>query len=415
MHERTLLGQILTDNDVFYKLQPKLWWFTEPKNRRVFQAIESVLDEGARADIVNVGLKYDAGYVSSLTDEISTTANAKYYADLCKQGGTREELRRLSNILKSKTEPVETLLQQIDDTVDRVVSGGDEYIIQKAGDMLVPVIDELEERYNERGRIPGIETGFEKLDNILMGFQDEILYVIGARPSQGKSALMLNIASHISAHKRVGIITLESGWREVLIRELSSISKINSQRLVSGFFSRNDFYRLTDAAGKISERELYIYDRPNADITTVVGQARRMVNRYKCDIVFIDYLQLVRVRDAENRIDQVGRASMRLKDLSRELHIPIVVAAQLRRDSDGRRPTLGDFQHSSQIEQDADAGMLIYHKIVDANGKNLHKTAVENDGERDDIYLLIDKNRDGRTGAVALEFDAEHVTFREGA
>lgn len=415
--EKMFLGQILLDNDVYYQLSPKPWWFTDPKNRKVFFAIEKSLAENNTADSMTVGMNCDSAYVASLTNAVFSSANAKYYAELCAEAGKKEELRKLVHIISDKLKQSNSgdILSEIDELTDRLVSGGSEYKIEKVSDLMLPVTTLLEERYKNRGMLPGIQTGFDYLDNnILMGLQDERLYVIGGRPSQGKSALLLNIASFISGHTPAGFISVESGWREMLVREISSVAEINSQNLITGYFSKTDFDRLTDAAGKIYDKQLYIYDKPNASLQEIVGQARRMVNRYGCKVVFIDYLQIINVPEADNRIDQVGRASTRLKDLSRELRIPIVEAAQLRRDSDGRRPTLGDFQHSSQIEQDADCCMLIYHKIVDSNGKNLHKVKVEDEqSERDDIYLLVDKNRDGKTGAVKMDFHKGFVKFTE--
>src|SRR6056297_480319 len=415
--ENVLLGQILIDNDVYYKLQPKAWWFTETKNRRVFETIENVLEQSETANVASVGVKYEPSYVSSLTDGVHTSKNAKYYADTCKELGVKEELRKLSHVIQNdiKTSDSDAILSVIDDTIEKISDGGGDYSIKAIQDLMVPMINDIEERYKNFGVLPGIPSGFSVLDNALLGFINSRLYVVGARPSQGKSALLLNFAKNISSEKRVGFISLENSWKEILMREIASMAKINSQHLMKGRMSQSSFHSLNNAADKLYNTQMYIYDKPNCSLQEVVTTARRMVQRNKCDILFVDYLQLIRVPQAKDRRSEVETASRRLKDLSRELDVPIVAAAQLRRDSDGRRPGLGDFQHSSAIEQDADTGLLLWHRVVGLDGKSLHKSKVENDDEFLNIILLIEKNRDGMTGDVPVEFDAEYVTFREKA
>ena len=306
------------------------------------------------------------------------------------------------------------MIEGINDTLEKILSNSSEHKIMAVKDLVLPMVNKFEERYKCRGQLSGLQTGFKTLDDLTGGLQNGRLYLLGARPSQGKSAMALNIAGTIANHEAVGFLSLESAWEEMLTREFAGESGVNSQRLGNGFFTEHDLNGLINAGGVISKKNMYIYDKPNCGLVEVIGQCRRMVNRFKCKVLFVDYLQLVQTT-AESDRERVAKVSKRLKDLARELKVPIVALAQLRRDSEGRRPGLGDFQHSSQLEQDADVGMLLYHTVCDREtGKSLKKSKIEDDKtELLKIYLLIDKNRDGRTGAIQLDFRPEIVTFRE--
>lgn len=413
--QQALLGQILKNNDVYYKASPCDWWFPDPKDRSVFTAIESALDSGLNADLMTIAHCTDSVYASSLTS-IPTTANWKHFASRCKSSGAKAELRGLMSYVKDEIEgkKASEIIETINDTIEKIVSNSSDYRIMSIKECLLPIVKDIEERYNKRGTLLGLQTGFQTVDDITCGLQDGRLYLLGARPSQGKSAMALNIAGSIANHSTVGILSLESSWKEIIMRDIASEAKVNSQNLSSGYISQSGMAQVVEACERISSKNMFIYDKPNCSLVEVIGQCRRMVNRLKCNIIFIDYLQLVQTKADSDR-ERVAHVSKRLKDLARELKVPIVALAQLRRDSDGRRPGLGDFQHSSQLEQDADVGMLIYHQVCDkSTGAPLKKSKVDDeDKEEVHIYLLIDKNRDGRTGAVRMHFRAETVTFEE--
>jgi replicative DNA helicase len=412
--EKALLSLILSDNDVFYKLNPKPWWFVDHENLRVFNSIVKVLESGATADIVTVGMHAWPSLVSDVSDYISIGSNAKFYADKCKESGKIHQLKRLGKIIDdvAKNGSAEQVFTEIDTVVDMVGFDSDEYKIQKMADSLPEMIDQIEARYRAEGSLPGIKTGYERIDIYTCGLQSERLYLIGARPSEGKSALMLNMASNIGKEIPVGILSLESSIKEIMIREISSVSRIDSQKLATGYFTQSDFGLLHKAMAEINDNKIYVYDKPNLNIVEVIGQCRRMVQRYGVRVIFIDYLQLIQTGDQDDR-ERVSKVSKKLKALSRELKIPIVALAQLRRDSEGRRPGLGDFQHSSQLEQDADTAFLLYHRVVDESGRTLKKSEADSENESVEIYLLIEKNRDGSKGAVKMRFDKKTVTFFE--
>jgi replicative DNA helicase len=233
-----------------------------------------------------------------------------------------------------------------------------------------------------------------------------LLYVIGGRPSQGKSALGLNIAAHVSIKERrpVGFLSLESSTTELLGRLVASSANVNSRNLASGFFSGTDMAGIHKAGELLYAAPLWIWDQPNAKLADTVSTARFMRRQHKVELLVIDYLQLIGVPGAVDRRDSVAQSSMAMKQLARELEIPVVILAQLNRDSDNRRPEMGDFQWSSQIEQDADVGIMLYHKM----------SGPDEDRTIDKSWLFVEKCRDGKRGSVPVCFRQEYVRFEDG-
>lgn len=408
------LGQMLRDNDIYYKAQPNSWWFADAKDCKVFETIESVLQANLKADVLAVGSKFDAAYISLLTNDVTADANWKYYAKKVKAQGARRLLNAtfIGAAEGLETRKVTEVIEDVTNAIEKIVGNSSDFKIQSLSELLPLVVQDLDERYQSRGQLRGLSTGYDNLDMILGGLQDEKLYIIGARPSGGKSALALNMVSSIASHTKAGFISLESSWREMVLRALSTESGVNSQKIQSGYISKTDFDCIFLAMERLDKKELYIYDKPNCSLIEVIGQCRRMVSRHGAKIIFIDYMQLIRT-EADSDRERVATVSKRLKDLARELKIPIVALAQLRRDSDGRRPELGDFQHTSQIEQDADGAMLIHRQVVDVDGKILKKTRASDPGEEERIFLQVEKNRDGMTGDVEMHWCKETVKFIE--
>lgn len=413
--EHVFLSQLMQDNQLIYSIAPREWWFTDSKTKFAFNAIKTAAEEGS-ADVVTLGVKHPemASYFSELSDAAHTTKNARFHAEKCREGGQKKALERLANEIKDNVQlSVESAVTAIDDTLETIFLDSEDYKITKLSDGLAKFVDLVEERYKLKGNIPGIPTGFINLDGFLMGLLPSRLYVIGARPSQGKSALMMNIATEVGKLHKVGIFSLESSSEEFLMREVAYLSGLNSQNILSGQLRAQDFSKIVDVGSMIESGQVYIYDKPNLHLPELVGQARRAVRRFGCEVLFIDYLQLIQVSNVESDRERVSKASVRLKDLSRELNIPIVALAQLRRDSEGRRPGLGDFQHTSQIEQDADVAMVIWHQVVDGKGKTQKKVKPEDESDELRIWLNVDKNRDGMTGPIRMEFEPHKLKFTE--
>lgn len=409
-HEAHLLGQILLDNSFLFDMAVESRHLEKNEHRKILSAITAVVGRGDVAQLDTVlaaDSSIDAGYLASLTTDVASSANWQFYAREIIKSYKSRELRRLLAECGEIAEPdeaIETLEERL--YVIRRTQATDK--IYSLSEIAMPYTEELEERYKRGGDIPGLKSGLSTLDGMLLGFREARLYYIGARPSQGKSAMLLGWALNIAGRQKVpcGFISLESGRLEIMDRIVAQSGKLNLKRVSTGFFQSNrEFDRITSVIQEHYETPLYVYDTPNQTITQLKSQARRMVASHGVQCIFVDYLQLIRVSGAEDRKSEVAKASMELKDLSRELSVPIVCAAQLRRDVDDRRPHLGDFQWSSQAEQDADAAMLIY------------KSYPSNDTEKEhaEYALLVEKNRDGETGFVPLSWVGEYVTFTERA
>ena len=292
------------------------------------------------------------------------------------------------------TDIIERIESEVTD-ITKDFSVGNSYTFKES---MPGFVDVLQERFKRKGGIPGIKTGLPRLDDYILGFQKKYLYYIGARPSGGKSALLLNMALHamIREKKRIGFLSAESSLNEILTRSFGQEGRMNTISLLTGNYDNRFFGEFGNLLELFSQREGFICDEPNMTLQFLKREVRKMVRVHKCDIIFIDYVQLITNREFDNVRDRVSETSITLKMLARELDIPIVCAAQLRRDADNKRPTMSDFADSSQIEKDADIAIMIYHK---------------DEGS----HLLIEKARDGKTGPIAVHFKKEYVKFHERA
>ncbi len=396
--ENDILGQMLIDNNIVTDSQVQESDFVEIKNKIIYRSILECLDKGMIADIVSVS-KFrgvDIPYLSKLTD-IGTTANWRFYEKELLLLAKKRKLKRLSveftDWINNNTP--EEVITNLEDALMDITSATDKDRIYEVKDMIGEYIENLETKYKAKGSLPGLRTGISKLDDYILGFQKKLLYYVGARPSQGKSALILNFLSYIALRENVpaGILSAESSKEEILNRIYSQEGRINSIHLSTGFIDHKVMSGVFDVSDRLNEKHIFIYDKPNMNLNDVKSQARRMVRVHKCKIIFVDFIQNIFVPNKPKPIDRVSEVSMGLKALARELDVPIVVAAQLRRDSEGRRPTMADFSDSSQIEKDADVAIMIYHK------------------EENESYLLVEKVRDGKTGSIPVHFERRYVKF----
>lgn len=389
--EDIILGQVLRDNDVYFKAKLKENYFTRPEAKRLFSAISSCFQSGVSADMRSaIDKGASPGYTASTTDYPST-ANWKYFADRIRKKAQLSALRGLAAELGEKTGDPEEIMSWIDSRLLDLSQASDEDKIVKVSETLIEYVSTLEARFNMKGSLPGLESGIGGLDKKTLGFQPSRLYYIGARPSQGKSALMITMALNIiSKGRRVGIISIESSCQEILDRLFAQKTGISSELLITGYLGNADMEKIQDAAGYFQGVGLYIYDSPNCDITTLRSRAKRMVAVNKVEILFIDYLQIIEHSDRDVPFrEKIAAISKTLKQVARETRVPVVCCAQLRRDAEERRPILSDFSESSQIEKDADVAVLIWHQT-------------EDEGEKS--WLLVEKNRDGAKGMVPVYF-----------
>jgi replicative DNA helicase len=268
-------------------------------------------------------------------------------------------------------------------------------------DTLVESFDRIDELQKSGGELRGVPTGFADLDRMLAGLQKSNLVILAARPGIGKTALSLNIAQNAAVlhKKKVGFFSLEMSKEELVDRLLVSQADIDAWKLKTGRLDQQDFLKLSDAMGVLAEAQIFIDDTPGMSIYEMRTKARKLMAEHNIDLLLVDYLQLAHGRNQENRVQEVGEISQGLKNIARELRIPVLALSQLSRAIESRgekSPQLSDLRESGSIEQDADVVMFLYHK---------------DDDIRENVSLKIAKHRNGALGEIDLFFRGDRVRF----
>jgi replicative DNA helicase len=424
--EQATLGALLLDADAisvaFQFLRPED--FYSNANKSVYEAILGLFNKGIKADILTLtgelkqlGKLEDVGgaaYVASLTNVVPSSANIEYYAQTVQNQSLRRALLRVSSevIAQSFDQSLgERLI--LEEAQQKLFDLGDNRQAFKAKSMreLVPeVISIIERLHLAKKEYTGVPSGFDDLDKLTSGFQSSEFIVIGARPSMGKTALALSMASNISIHNNIpaAFFTLEMSDMSLLMRLFSSESKIDSNSLRTGFLSNNmDFPNLMEAAGRIYDAPLYIVDIPNMKLLDLRAQARRLRAQQKVEIIFVDYLGLISSGSTHSpRYEQIAEVSRSLKSLARELEIPVVALAQLTRAAEGEKPNLSSLRDSGSIEQDADVVIFLHReREFEKSGQSDIKAE---DGK---TSLILAKQRNGPVGTVNLTFLSNYAKF----
>jgi len=266
---------------------------------------------------------------------------------------------------------------------------------------LVESFERLDELQRSGSELRGLATGFNDLDRTLAGLQKSNLIILAARPGMGKTAFALNIAQHaaVKSKKKVGIFSLEMSKEELVDRLLVNQADIDAWKLKTGRLDQQDFLKLSDAMGVLADASLFIDDTPGLSIYEMRTKARRLMAEQQIDLLVVDYLQLARGRNVENRVQEVGEISQGLKNIARELRVPVLALSQLSRAIENRGeklPQLSDLRESGSIEQDADVVMFLYHK---------------DENMREATTLKIAKHRNGPVGEVDLFFRGDRIKF----
>jgi len=401
-YQRALIGQILVEPEILHRAGLTSHHFTDAFLRAVFGTMGRVVESGEPLDILSLraaNQDLDAGRLAELTDNVPTTANWQYYARKVREEARRHWLWRLTSEAKERLEGeqgTDEVLSFVEDGLVSIALSGEQQV-GHIKDGLVEFVNELEERWRRRGQLPGLTTGFEQLDILFGGFEAQKLYYIGARPAMGKSTLLLNFlqAAAVAGH-RVGLISLESSKEEAVSRLFANLGSIRNSDIRHGYIGKA-FDKLTVAASTVSEWNAWVCDNPQLTLSELKTVARKMVIAHKVEVLYVDYIQYVRPeRDGVERREHVAETSRGLKALARQLHVPVVCAAQLRRDSDGRWPHMGDFAESASLERDADVALLLHS---------------EGQGDAENHWFCVAKNRDGATQNIQVHFAKDYARF----
>lgn len=414
-NEEMLLGQILTKPTIIYSLDLQADDFSDPQCKMLYPVLLDISRESEDINILKVRDRMpniNIVWLAELTDSVHSTSNYEYFYKKIKANSRELKLKhmvlRASDLLeRRKAEEARLLLE---DELTTLALDGFGWKTKCITEVLLRATELIEERVKNRGKLPGIDTGFTMLNSLSQGFQPRLLYLFAARPSRGKTALMLNMAMASAKHKKVGIISTESASEELGMRLLSSMSGIDSQTLKSGYIKQDEMARMSHAAGELSNRHIDIYDKPNASLDDVIFKIREWVRGQQIDVVFVDYIQNIDYTAKNTERENIGHISTKLKAEARNLNIPVVALAQLRREADGkeyRRPYPSDLLGSGKLEQDADVLGLIWWKLL-----NKEEFASGLKGEYE-YWLNMEKMRDGETGGIRLKFIGATTTFKE--
>ncbi len=379
------------------------------------EGIDGVL---LRDELEKRGQLKDAGgveYLAKILESVPSSANAEYYSGIVKDKMLlRELIGAASGIIDDAYGQEGETRETLDEAERRIFSVTDKNIRGQAAslrDLVVQAFELIEKR--DGSSVTGLPTGYFELDELTCGLQKGEMIIVAGRPSMGKTSLALNIAEHMASNEKipVALFSLEMGKQQLAERFLCSISGLDSQKVRKGLLDENDYKKLVEACGMLSESPVYIDDTSTLTPLELRAKARRLKGLHDIQCIIVDYLQLMHLGGRpESRQQEITTISRYLKGLARELNVPVVVLSQLNRAAEGReghRPRMSDLRESGSIEQDADVVMLVhredyYHRGEDDYVKN-------NTAE-----LIIAKQRNGPTGNVKLTF-MERTTRFENA
>lgn len=401
--EQYFIGQIFWNPMILNKVCVDRTDFYGEEERALFSAMLDLSIEGSAVDELSVSklsgipLKNVLGYKSS---NIVTSTWEHYQKEIIDTARVRV-IKKVSEKISASNLTADALIEMFDSATEKTRSRSIFKPIPLPN-LIENSILALEKRAVSKV-LPGLTTGFRSLDLAFGGLQKTRLYYIGARPSQGKSTLLMNLALNCEAP--CIIFSAESSGKEFADRMIIRQGKINSRNYYNGTLQKQDAERVVTASSLLFERKnIIIHDEPNIAIGRLISIAHDAKRYNKIEAIFIDYIQLLAYSDVNRpKNEQVSEVSKRLKQLARELDVPVICAAQLRRDSEGKKPQLSDFSDSTQIERDADVAIMIYN-IMDPDG------TVEVGRE---TYLCIQKNRDGQLEDVRVDFLPQFMHFQE--
>lgn len=423
--EQALLGSILLRhdvlNDVLDTVTPNT--FYAEKHRLIFETMLELFGKGAPVDLLSLTSRLEekklldrcggSRYLAELAGAVPSSINAKHYAEIIQKKHAMRNLIEVSEHIRNlgydEEHELEHLLDNAEKKLFDVTNTSGKHRFVELKEMLGEAWERLDRLHKSRDELRGIPTGFKDLDNMLAGLQKADLIILAARPSMGKTSLALDIARQTAVHHNtaVGIFSLEMSSQQLVDRMLAAQSHVNAWALRTGHLSSgNDFDRIRDALDVLAKAPIFIDDQPGQSILKMRSVARKMKREKNLGLIVVDYLQLM-LTGMKNANDsfyqQVTEISRSLKQLARELEVPVLALSQLSRavEQRGGKPRLSDLRDSGSIEQDADVVMFIHRE-----------DKYKEDSDKPNIAeILVEKHRNGPTGKVELYFDEKKATF----
>lgn len=423
--EKSILGGLLLEQEVWDEVSELLVEedFYKPSHRKIFAAIKEIHRREMPSDLVTVSnLLMEKGELESLggpaalaemIDQTPSTANIVSYAKIVR------EKSLLRKVIQASTEFADKAYSADFENIDSFLDGMEAKVFQlaeskatsgltDASELVKLSLEKIESLYASQMMVTGVPSGFTELDNLTSGFHPGELIILAARPSMGKTALSLNIAVHaaLKEKKKVAYFSVEMGKEQVMVRILASASKVRLGDLRIGKIDDQAWPRLINTAAALSETGMFIDDTSGISPFDIRAKVRRMKAKHGLDLIMIDYLQLMSMKQRyESREREVSEISKLLKSIAKEMQVPVIALAQLNRGVEGRsdrRPMLSDLRESGSIEQDADVIMMIYREdYYDRDNPEIKGVA----------EVIIAKQRNGPTDTVKLKWIPEYGIF----
>ncbi len=457
--EQSLIGSVLFDNKVLEDLPTNFTTrhFFDPLHASIFDACIFLIDNGRLADPLTLKsyLKQDdlqrdmdiEKYLSELREGVVSLSKAKFYAEEIRNCYVRRSLIRIGDELINKS-----VNPTIDITPDQEISNTEEQLYNLAEkdqinsgpldfkSVLASATNQINEAYNRKGKLSGIDTGFSGLNRQLGGLNKSDLLVLAGRPAMGKTALATNIgfnaakSSKLEKNESILIFSLEMSAEQLAQRILAEQSTIDSHKLRSGDLNETEFSKLVSTQNDILNLPFFIDDTPAISVGQIASRARRLKRTHGLSVIIIDYIQLIqgsKASEAQGRVQEVSNITRGLKSLAKELNVPILALSQLSRaveQREDKRPILADLRESGSIEQDADVVMFVYREEYYLDKSEPTQRDNENQESFNERFLkwqdrrnmaegkaeiIISKQRHGPTGIVQVQFEAKFTRFMD--
>lgn len=433
--EQSFLGCLLIDKDSIIKVADMVTNndFYNDRHRIIYEAITTLYARQEPIDILTLTdilqsknqLEKIGGraYLAHLSNSVTSAAHVESYASIIQKKATLRRLLEAASNISSLGYNEDSDVDALLDEAERKLFGVSQKYLKNnftpVDQLLNDAFERIDELHRHGGRLRGVPTGFKDLDGKLAGLQKSDLIILAARPSVGKTSLALDMARQIAVNTKtaVGVFSLEMSKEQLVDRMLCAQANVNLWKMRTGKLSDreddNDFVRIGDAMGKLSEAPVFIDDSPNCSIMEIRTKARRLQIEKNLGVLIIDYLQLMEGRGkySDNRVQEISEISRGLKGIARELNIPVLALSQLSRAVEQNKPAIPKLAHlreSGSIEQDADVVMFIYRKAADRS-YNREELSPE---ERNKAEIHIAKHRNGPTGVVNLFFHEETASYK---
>ncbi len=438
--EIAVLGAMMLDKNAIAQVIEMIdsTCFYRPENAMIFQAMIDLYDRNEAVDLITLTEELrrrgeldkvgGASYLETILSSVATSANIEYHAKIVKDKALlRKLITAATEIIDDAYNAQGDMSEIIDKAERRIFSVSGSRMRQSfyaMQDIVKDSLELIEQLYQQKRYVTGLESGFKDLDSLTAGFQPGDFVVVAGRPGMGKTSFALNVALHVATKLKVpvAIFSLEMTKEQLMLRMLCSEARVKAHNVRTGYVGKSDWGKLTIAAGNLHDAPIYVDDSSDLTVLEMRAKARRLKAEVDLGLVIVDYLQLIRAPEkGENRQQEIAHISRSLKALAKELGIPVMALSQLsraveQRERKEKRPILSDLRESGAIEQDADLVLFIYRPIV-------YKQKHEGEIAGDEITLedkrlaevIIGKQRNGPTGIVELLFFEEYTRFEDKA